>query len=265
MDAARIDRWAVLALKVGVALQCLGAAWKFTLTNSSLNSFALIELGWTPEDAANVDRLQVVLLAASAALALVRPRSLLLLLPTLLFAIEAAAHGVGHERFSHLAPYTAAIRVAAPLALILLARDSTRATAGSWLLRVAVATAFVGHGIEAAERHPAFVDLLLAFDFRLRDLGLGVGLDETGARAALLVIAVHDLVLAALLLVRRWRAVALWMAIWGGCAALARVVQGGWVLWFEAALRATHAAAPLAVAFLFAARRARATEREDPR
>jgi len=260
MDATRSERAAVAVLKVGVAAQCIGAAWKFTLTDSSLDSFALMELGWSAGAAAGVDRVQVLLLATSAVVALTRPRSLLLLVPALLFAIEAAAHGAGHERFSDLAPFAAAIRVAAPIALVLLARPTAR-VAAERTLRVAIAVAFVAHGLEAWARHPAFVDLLLAFELRLRALGLGIGLDERAARDLLIVIAVHDFVLAALLVARRWRAVASWMAIWGGCAALARVVQGGGVLWFEAALRACHAAAPLAVAILFARGRA---ERQTP-
>lgn len=258
MDAPRLRRAALVALQIGVAVQCIGAAWKLTLTNSSLNSFALMELGWSADSAANVDHLQSLVLATGAVFALARPKSLVLLLPTLLFAIEAAAHGFGHERFSHLAPFAATVRVVAPFALVLLARDAIRAAAP--LLRVAVAIVFVAHGIEAWERHPAFVDLLLAFDFTLRDLGLSVGLDEAAARQVLVAIAVHDVILAGLLVALPWRAVAFWMAIWAGAAALARVVQGGWVLWFEAALRASHATAPLALAFLFAARRLRSDE-----
>lgn len=263
---------ALRLLQVAVAVQFIGAAWFFEIANSSTNGYVLLELGWSPESAGALDRIQSALLLVLAGLALARPHARALVAGTALFAVEGLAQGLGDERFSHLAPFAAAIRVVAPLVLVLLARGARdggggRARARSaTLLRVAIAAAFVVHGIEAWQRHPAFVDLILACDLRLRALGLGTGLDEAAARSALGAIAIHDVAVAALLVTTRWRALAAWAGVWAGAAALARVVQGGGALWFEAAIRTAHGLAPLALALLWPRRAApRAEFRTAPR
>lgn len=239
-------------LRIAVALQCLGAAWWFEHGSSALESYALIELGWNVEAAGWVDRVQSVALLVGAAVTLFRPRRAPLVAVALLFAAEALFHGLGDERFSRFAPFAAGIRIAAPCALALLTPPRPLPDAAAlWVLKAGIATAFVAHGLEAWFRNPAFVDLVLAFDLRLGDWG--PGLRESDARAILVAIAAHDWVLPAALLVTRWRWVPLWMGIWGGAAALARIVQGGWDLWPEALLRTSHGLAPFAVVALLCA------------
>jgi hypothetical protein len=53
---------------------------------------------------------------------------------------------------------------------------------------------------------------------------------------------------AILIVVRRWPAVAYYMALWGAVTAVSRVVQAGVPAYAEALLRASHVGLPLAVA-----------------
>ncbi|QDU83796.1 hypothetical protein Pla163_08970 [Planctomycetes bacterium Pla163] len=249
---ARAKGAAEWMLRFAVALQCVGAAWWFEHGSSALESFALIDLGWDVDAAGWLDRIQSIALLAGAVVALARPRRVPLLAVALLFATEAVFHGLGDERLSHVAPYAAGMRVAAPFALALLAPSRPQTNdAPLWVLKVGIAAAFVAHGVEAWLRNPAFIDLVLAFDMRLG--GFGFGLHESDARAILVAIAVHDWILPVALLATRWRWVPVWMGIWGGAAALARVVQGGLDLWPEAVVRASHGLAPFAVAALLCA------------
>jgi hypothetical protein len=248
---ARANGAAQWMLRLAVALQCFGAAWWFEHGSSALESYAVVELGWDVDRAGWLDRAQSIALLVGAVVALARPRRAPIMAVALLFAVEAVFHGLGDERLSHFAPYAAAMRVAGPLALALLAPPRPLANdVPLWVLKIGIATAFVAHGAEAWLRNPAFIDLVLAFDLRLGELGLDLGLRESDARAILHAIAVHDWILPVALLTTRWRWVPVWMGIWGGSAALARVVQGGLDLWAEAVLRASHGLVPFAVALL---------------
>lgn len=113
-------------------------------------------------------------------------------------------------------------------------------------LRWAVAVTFAAHGIESLQANPVFVDLLLDFSSRW----LASDLPEPIAIGLLKAIGVMDLVVAALCVLTRWRAVLGWMAVWGLVTAVSRVAANGPFWWHDAAVRAPHFALPLAIAWL---------------
>ncbi|MDP2926796.1 MAG: hypothetical protein Q8N65_01520 [bacterium] len=85
-----------------------------------------------------------------------------------------------------------------------------------WVLRVAVAGEFIGHGVFALSGKPAWIDWI-------RQL-TGA---EIGAAATLLtLIGLIDLFVALVILVRPIRAVVLWAAFWGFWTALMRPLVG---------------------------------------
>lgn len=84
-----------------------------------------------------------------------------------------------------------------------------------WVLRVAVAGEFIGHGVFALQVKKSFISLLT-----------GWGFSHEFAVAVLPWIGVMDLLVAVLVLVRPIRGVLLWMALWGFLTALARPVAG---------------------------------------
>lgn len=146
-------------------------------------------------------------------------------------------------------PYlTEAARMATPLVLwrmVVARRDGSRgggySPSAEWLARVGIATTFAAHGIESLAHYPTFVDMLIVAS---KNLGLPV-LSESSAASLLTLIGGIDLVLAALVLVARWRVVAGYMAAWGLITSAARVVTQPWDLgWIEAAVRTAHFALP---------------------
>ncbi len=85
-----------------------------------------------------------------------------------------------------------------------------------WILRIAVAGEFIGHGVFALQGKKDWVGWFAQF---------GVS-DPTLATQLLFFIGAVDLLLALLILVRPVRIVILWMAIWGFWTALLRPLVG---------------------------------------
>ncbi len=147
-----------------------------------------------------------------------------------------------------VAPYSAlaipeqALRILAPLGIWLLNRPWGQ-VAAEWVLRVAAVVTFAAHGCRAIGQDPTFVDYLLSTSNNLagRDLG------QANAETALLVIGGIDLVLATLLLCRRWPEVAIYMATWGLITALSPLTAHGFDQWPAALVPATHIGVPLAI------------------
>lgn len=85
-----------------------------------------------------------------------------------------------------------------------------------WVLRIAVAGEFVGHGVFALQSKKAWIDWINQLT--------GV---EIGTAAILLtLIGLLDLLVALIVLVRPIRAVVLWAAFWGFWTALVRPLVG---------------------------------------
>ncbi|OGZ00375.1 MAG: hypothetical protein A2945_03445 [Candidatus Liptonbacteria bacterium RIFCSPLOWO2_01_FULL_52_25] len=86
----------------------------------------------------------------------------------------------------------------------------------SWVLRVAVAGEFIGHGVFAIQGKKDWIGWFAQF-----------GVTDVGVAAQfLLVIGITDIALAALVLLRPVRIALLWMAVWGFWTALLRPIVG---------------------------------------
>ncbi len=86
----------------------------------------------------------------------------------------------------------------------------------SWVLRIAVAGEFIGHGVFALQGKKDWIGWLAKF---------GVS-DPEMAKQLLFVIGVMDVFLALLILVKPVRSALLWMAVWGFWTALLRPLVG---------------------------------------
>lgn len=262
-------------LRCGVALQCAGYAW---LVGVVLETPLLAWL-WEPADVGGlglgeargmaIARVVGVLLTLAAVSTIMRPSRVLLGLVFLFqlllayaawqtydgFPLDVAWLGGGQlrawgETAVRLFPFAAgAARIAAPLVLLLVHWSKIRKLMGiaitptvEWLLRVSIALTFAAHGLEAMQQRGSFLDMLIVTAHRLFD----VRLEESTAQTMLLIIGVIDLVVAVLIVARRWRPVAGYMAAWGLITAAARFfalgVDRGW---YEFAIRSAHWVLPL--------------------
>lgn len=91
-----------------------------------------------------------------------------------------------------------------------------RDRAAAWVLRVAVAGEFAGHGVFALQGKPQWVGWVQQFT------GAGAGL----ASQLLLLVGLMDLAVALAVLVRPLRPVLAWAALWGFWTALLRPLVG---------------------------------------
>lgn len=138
-------------------------------------------------------------------------------------------------------------RIALPLALLLLSPglatadvSTRRVTVCMWILRVAACLTFLAHGLKSYFLNPAFVDYLLSAAGRI-----SWEVSQSAAESVLRIIGCWDIMLATLILLRRWRWVAFYMAGWALIAALARVVQAGFDAHYEVLVRAGNYCVPL--------------------
>ena len=140
---------------------------------------------------------------------------------------------------------TQGARVAAPLALWLYGRpERTPRTYWEPVARGGACLAFAGHGLEALWHSPQFADLIL---FSARRFGIAV--TEHAAQTLLTGIGVVDLLLATLLITKRWRSAAIYAALWGLVTAGSRMTAHGLAFgWYETLIRAAHFGLPAALA-----------------
>ncbi|MBI3335657.1 MAG: hypothetical protein HY001_04120 [Candidatus Portnoybacteria bacterium] len=85
-----------------------------------------------------------------------------------------------------------------------------------WILRIAVAGEFVGHGVFALEGKKAWIEWIGQFGFS--DIGV--------ASQVLFFVGIMDLAVALIVLVKPIRIVLLWAALWGFWTALVRPIVG---------------------------------------
>jgi hypothetical protein len=243
---------ALLCLRLCVALQCVAEARSAWITGSEVNGWLFMRAGLPESAAILTDQVAAVLLVAVAASALFRPmRPLLFLGAAWLAAIALAIWSNPGTTVDSLAPLAHAVRVAAPLGLALLLpkprglfhQRPPQASVGVWILLLGAAATFTAHGMEALEHYGRFVDLIIGS----ADRWIGWDVSQAQAETALTIIGVHDILLAALLLMRRWRWIAGWMALWGFATALSRVSAMGGDSWHQAAARMANGAVPLAL------------------
>ncbi|MCX7616261.1 MAG: hypothetical protein N2Z68_02625 [Patescibacteria group bacterium] len=84
-----------------------------------------------------------------------------------------------------------------------------------WILRIAIAGEFVGHGALALQTKKGFIPLIT-----------GWGFSQDFAIAVLPIIGAIDLLLAISVIIKPMRGVLLWMTLWGFLTALARPIAG---------------------------------------
>ena len=104
-----------------------------------------------------------------------------------------------------------------------------------WVLRVAVAGEFIGHGIFALQGRKTWVEWFSIF---------GIS-DVQTATTLLWLVGLIDVLLAILILVKPIRLALLWMAFWGFWTALMRPIAGDSI--FEFVERWANWGAPLAL------------------
>lgn len=107
-----------------------------------------------------------------------------------------------------------------------------------WVLRVAVAGEFIGHGVFAVQGKKDWIGWFA--NFGVSDAGLAAKL--------LLIIGLVDIVLAVLILIKPVRLALLYMAVWGFWTALIRPLVG-MPIW-DFVERSANWGAPLALLFL---------------
>src|SRR3989344_3842337 len=107
-----------------------------------------------------------------------------------------------------------------------------------WVLRIAVAGEFLGHGVFAVQGKKAWIDWFSIFG--ITDVGLATQL--------LFLIGILDIALAILVLIKPVRIALVWMAFWGFWTALIRPI-GGEPIW-DFVERWANWGAPLALLLL---------------
>ena len=107
-----------------------------------------------------------------------------------------------------------------------------------WILRIAVAGEFVGHGAFALQGKPAWVGWIQQF----------TGAGAATAGQLLFLVGLMDLTVALIVLARPWRPVLLWAAAWGFWTALVRPLVGEPV--WDFVERWANWGAPLALYFI---------------
>ena len=85
-----------------------------------------------------------------------------------------------------------------------------------WVLRLAVAGEFAGHGAFALQGKEAWIDWIRQF----------TGAEISTATTLLMLVGLLDLLVALVVLLRPIRAVVLWAALWGFWTALMRPIMG---------------------------------------
>ena len=144
-------------------------------------------------------------------------------------------------------PYGHAVRYLAPFVLLLLWNGKGIDLRMEWALRLAAAGTFLGHGLCCWWLKPGFTDLILGS----MDTFMGGGWEvaeqrQVFAENALVWIALQDFVLSGLVILpKRLRWVALWMAIWASVSALSRLTAFGWERWPDLFIRICNGGIPL--------------------
>ena len=243
---------ALWCLRLSVAGQCIAAARTARVAGSEVNSWLFMKAGLPESVASFTDQVAAGLLFMVAVSAIVRPiRGLLFFNAAWMAAVAFAIFTNPGTTVDALAPFSHAVRVAAPLGLALLPLDAgeelrhsaRKSTFALWILLLGVAATFIAHGIEALQHYGRFVDLIIGSAKQW----LGLGVTQQTAEQLLTVIGVQDILFAPLLLSRRWRWVAGWMAFWGLSTALSRVTAMGDGSWHQSLIRIANGGVPLAL------------------
>jgi len=266
---SRLWRAMIWALRITVALQCLGTWGWFTVWQETPFLHWLLDpediggLHWSEPTSLAVQQTIGWLILLAGLFTLARPCAAVLgpvAVVQLLIAVAMWRVDYGFSLESDwLSPRTTALfpfvshlaRIAAPLGLLMLdpwraerplSDDRVALAIGG--LRWAAAITFFAHGIEAWLLHPEFVDICISSSENI----LGIRMAQSTAEVLLRIIGGVDMLVAIACIGTRWRAVLWWMACWGGITAVSRVAAYGLnVGWSAVLTRAPHFGIPLAV------------------
>lgn len=250
MSSSVAHKAAVFTLRFAVALTCIGTAARLQMYGGQVLSFLWLELDWSEAAAVKLEYAAAYGLLASVPFVFWRPAWPVLKLVAAWLLFSAIATTLIEPWHPELEPAAHAARYLAPLALAALSMKTNprNRRLAEWLLRAGVGATFIAHGIEALLMRAQFIDYLIGSAWTLTSLDL----PEAGARGVLLCIGLVDVVVgAAILIPRRWRALALWLAFWGLLTASVRMVYMGWGNWPETLIRVTNGAVPLTLFFLW--------------
>ena len=165
---------------------------------------------------------------------------------------DAFSHWQRGGIYSDLAIGEVAVRVAAPVALILLLcsqgeRSTLASTAARLALTFAISATFLVHGLKAIQLYGPFSDLILLTDMRLFQFNLQQSTVETALR----IIGWVDVLVAAAILLTRYKIIAIYIVMWGLITSLSRMTALGWVAWPETTVRAANWGAALVLLILW--------------
>ncbi|MBZ0137686.1 MAG: hypothetical protein K8I27_15075 [Planctomycetes bacterium] len=236
-------------LRVAIALTCAGVAAQLLMYGGPVLTWLWLDQDWSEPAALRVEHAAAYALLASIPFLFWRKGWAVAKLVAGWLLVSALAETLTGTWHPELTPGGHAARYLAPLALAAFSLETPRERLGEWLLRVGAGATFLFHGIEALLGKAEFVDYLISAG----DTLFAVNLSESTARTTLGIIGVLDVLAGvAILLPKRLRAVACWMALWGFVTALARVVYLGWGNWPELLIRVTNGAVPLTLVILWA-------------
>lgn len=241
---------ASLWLRLAVSGFCVGwSAWILYKLGTQMGAWALFfgQIEHGPIAQGERTLAWFILLCAAMAWIPGRAAALAGLVGIFAFTESLAGTVVGGYSFSHWTLPAHALRWLTPLALaawILLPADAkTGRGRVAFVLRLAVATVFATHGLEAILRHPGFEDFIIG----TVENAFGLLLDENQIYPLLLAIGLLDLFVAVAILLVSWRALFAWLALWGLVTALARMTTYGTGAWPELFLRTPHFCVPFAL------------------
>lgn len=246
-------------LRVVVAVQCFGAAARYLSMEvpSEIGAFLVTDLNWQQLQAEQLDLYVAYGLIACGVLTLLRPSWVLLLPVVIWFAGTSLMPIVKNDvPLPMLHPCAMASVMTAPLALMILdfwpptlKSHLGRTVASMWLLRLAAAATFAGHGLLALGHSidgGESMDLLMA----VSDKVFGWEMTDANARWVLTIIGGLDLGLALNVLASRSKPIVLLMAVWGFATAASYVILSGPQGFPEVMLRVANGGIPL-VLFLY--------------
>jgi len=251
LSVGKLGRVSVVVLQIAIACQCVALGWMHLFGATPINSF-LIGSGVGMEPTQAVDYIAGFGLVLLGGMVLARPVYWVLSVIALWFLLNAVTSWLNYATDANallyqVAPAAQAVRWLAPVALILLVAG--RARSAMWVLLIASCATFIGHGIKDVLHYKDYLEIIDNTFTNYTDIKW----PEEKTRAVLRAIGIADIICASLLLLTRWRWLALPMAVWGGVAAVSRVTANGAGDWPEVLLRVCNAAAPFVVFLLLCA------------
>ena len=165
----------------------------------------------------------------------------LYMVPALWLILNSVADTLnGGKTHAELSIPAHATRFILPVVLAMLIwRPSASRSTANWLLRIACASTFASHGMEALLLNPSFQDLIYSFAALF-----GVKASSEVSHMLLRCIGTMDILLALGVLLVHNPGMLRWMAFWGLITAFARPLTISWLAWPELAIRLANVTCP---------------------